>query len=98
MLVVKRINVLSSGKIVGVTYALLGLLFGSISSLTTILGVDASHIPSGMGNEIGAYTGIFSVVVFPVFFGVAGFIAGLLGAVFFNLAARWCGGLLIETQ
>lgn len=98
MLVVKKINVLSSGKMVGLMYTLLGLLFGAISSLLIVFGVDPAQVSRTPGAEMGAYAGVFSVVIFPILFGIAGFIAGLLGAVFFNLAARWCGGLLIETQ
>ncbi len=98
MLVIKKINVVSSGKMVGMMYSLLGLLFGAIFSLMVILGVDPSQAARTPGTELGVYTGAFSVIAFPILFGIAGFIAGLLGAVFFNLAARWCGGLLIETQ
>jgi H+/Cl- antiporter ClcA len=34
----------------------------------------------------------------PVFYGVIGFIAGLIGALLYNLFARWVGGFELELE
>jgi hypothetical protein len=45
--------------------------------------------------------GIFGIgiaVLFPVLYGVIGFAAGLIGALFYNLLAGWVGGFELETE
>jgi hypothetical protein len=45
--------------------------------------------------------GFFSVgfaLVLPVFYGVLGFIAGLIGALLYNLFARWVGGFELQLE
>jgi hypothetical protein len=94
MHIVKSVGVLSVAKILGVMYACLGLIFAPFFLL---IGVMASAV----GQQKNAMAGFFSVgfaLFFPVLYGVIGFIAGLIGALLYNLFARWVGGFELQLE
>jgi len=94
MHIVKSVGVLSVAKILGVMYACLGLIFAPFFLL---IGVMASSL----GQQNNPMAGFFSVgfaLLFPVFYGVIGFIAGLIGALLYNLFARWVGGFELQLE
>ena len=90
-----KIGVLSLGKISGAIYAVMGLILGAIITLTS-LGMD-----SMMGNE-GAFAGlpfgVGAIIVVPIFYGIMGFIVGVISALIFNVVSRFMGGLEIEVE
>lgn len=96
MKVLKRIGVLSCGKITGLLYALMGLIFGCIFALLSLLGAGVAA--SGGETEAlwGALFGVGAVIFLPLFYGVLGFIGGLIMALLYNLVAGWIGGLEVE--
>jgi hypothetical protein len=56
---------------------------------------------SAVGQQKNAMAGFFSVgfaLFFPVLYGVIGFIAGLIGALLYNLFARWVGGFELQLE
>lgn len=95
---VKRIGVLSAGKIFGLMYAVFGLvfalLFAGYIALISLLGAAfaKSLIPLFPG-----IIGLMFLVILPVFYGLMGFIFGSLGAFVYNLISSKIGGLEIET-
>jgi hypothetical protein len=94
MHIIKSVGVLSVAKIMGLMYACMGLIF---APLFLLIGVVAS----AAGQHNNPLAGIFSVgfaVLMPVFYGVIGFIAGLIGALLYNLFARWVGGFELEME
>ena len=98
-MVVKRIGVMSSAKLSGMLYALIGLIIGAFVSLVAVLGVAfgvSSESPFGALG--GLIFGVAAVIALPILYGVIGFIAGLLMAALYNLVARIAGGLEIELQ
>ena len=94
MSVVKRISPGSAFKVGLVTYGLLGLIGGVCFSLVALLGMA---VP-GAGNARlgGMIFGVFAVIFFPLIYGCVGGVFAALGAVVYNLAAGWVGGLSIE--
>ena len=50
-----------------------------------------------MGALMGGL-GVLSIVAFPVMYGIFGFLGGLIQALIYNLAARFVGGLRVETE
>ena len=98
-MVVRKIWVLSAGKITGALYALLGLIFGAIFALFSLLGaavgVASSQSPDAL---VGLLFGVGSVIFLPIFYGVLGFIFGLLKALLYNLVARFVGGIEVEVE
>jgi hypothetical protein len=94
MHIVKSVGVLSVAKIMGLVYACMGLIFAPFFLLIGLMG-------SALGQHNSPVAGIFGVgfaVLMPVFYGVLGFIAGLLGALLYNLFARWVGGFELELE
>ena len=92
---IKSIGVLSAGKVMGILYALLGLIFGGLFTLLSLAGFAAS----GGDQQAGAGALIFgagAIIILPIFYGVMGFIGGLLMALLYNVVASLAGGLEIE--
>ena len=91
--VVNNIGVGSAAKVYGLTLGLLGLFVGIIYALMfTVLGGVGDTFPfSGSGG-----LGIAMLILVPVFYGLAGFVVGALGAVIYNFVAKKFGGLEIE--
>ncbi|HEX6625663.1 MAG TPA: DUF3566 domain-containing protein [Pyrinomonadaceae bacterium] len=99
---VKRVGVFSYAKITAVTNAAFGLIIGVIYGL--IFMVVGGAIMAGGGRDTGAAgagsiaVGLVIMVVFPIFTGVVGFIAGVIGALIYNVAAGFVGGLELEME
>ena len=92
MHIIKSVGVLSVAKIMGMIYGCIGLVFAPMFLLIGLMG-------SALGQRNSPLAGIFGVgfaVLMPVFYGVIGFIAGLIGALLYNLFARWVGGFELE--
>lgn len=94
---IRRIGVLSAGKVFGVLYALFGLIFGAIFAIFYLLGAAAAN---SQGSEalVGMVFGVGSVIFLPLFYGVLGFIFGLISALLYNGVARFIGGIEIEVE
>lgn len=84
---VKKIGVLSLAKILGFLYAILGLILGALFAVLSLF---------GFSEETGLFFGAASIVIFPILYGIMGFIGGAISAFFYNLVAKWIGGLEVE--
>ena len=94
MHIIKSVGVLSVAKIMGLIYACMGLLFVPFFLLFGLIGSLA-------GQDKSPLAGVFGIVlafVMPVLYGVLGFIAGAIGALLYNLFARWVGGFELEIE
>ena len=79
-MILKRIGVLSCGKIMGALYALIGLIIGAIISLLSLVGAMAG-LASGEDEAIfGVFFGVGAILFMPILYGVFGFIGGLITA------------------
>ena len=87
-MIIKRIDPFSAGKVAGVAYAFLGLL---VALFVALLG-------SAIGGGVMGNFGMAALIVFPILYGVIGFIATALGAAIYNLVAGWVGGVRIDTE
>ncbi len=92
MKTVKSVGVMSVAKIMGVIQAIFGLLFAPIFLLMGVVGSLAGQRP----NPFGAIGGVAMAVIMPVLYGVLGFIFGAIGALLYNLLAKWIGGIEFE--
>lgn len=93
-MVIRRIGPLSAGKVAGVLYAGFGLIVGAIVSLVAMAGGFASEETGGAA--FGAVFGVGAIILLPILYGCMGFLAALLGAWLYNLAASLAGGVEIE--
>ena len=99
---IKRIAPLQAGKMLGVLYGCMGLIFLPIFMLAGAAGAFAQHAQGGnaSGAPAAAVAGImFGMGLFmPVIYGVMGFLLGIIGAAIYNLIARWIGGIEVEVE
>ncbi len=83
---IKKVDVLSLAKVVGLIYAMFGLL---AALLLTIAG--------GMSGMMGvALPTSYGIILIPVFYGISGFIAGAFGGMVYNFVAKKIGGIKIN--
>ncbi len=79
-LVLKSIGVLSCGKVLGILYALLGLLIRLPIAFFSLIGAVASadSVQSGSdGLMFGTLFGVGAVIFLPIFYGIIGLSAAL---------------------
>ena len=88
----KKIGILSAGKLLGVLYAFLGLIIGFFMFVGSLIG--SSFFPKKWSILLGAG----AIVGLPIFYGGIGFIAGIIGAALYNLIASWVGGIELDLE
>jgi hypothetical protein len=95
---IRRFGVLSVGKIMGLVYALMGLLGGAIFALMSLFGagLTAALQESGAPAFLGVLFGFGALIIFPIFYGMIGFLGGMLSAAIYNLVAGATGGIEME--
>lgn len=94
---VSKIEVFSLGKVVGAIYALFGLIIGAFITLLSIMGSLAAQ-SFGASGVVSMMFGIGSIILIPIFYGIMGFIIGVLAAFFYNIIAGWIGGIELEVD
>ncbi len=95
MAVLKRIGPGSAFKIGLVSYAVVGLIAGVFCSLIALTGTSFAphaHIP------FAPAIGLFAVILCPIVYGIIGGIAAVVGALLYNLASSWVGGVEVEVN
>lgn len=96
---VRRIGVLSLGKVMGSIYATLGLVIGAIFTVFALVGSVIGSIASDSGEPLlGILFGVGAIVIFPIFYGLIAFVMGMIIAAIYNFAARFTGGLELELE
>ena len=95
-MIIKRIGPLSCAKLSGLLYAVIGLLIGGVFSLAAMAGAFASETAGAAG--IGAVIGVGAVIVFPILYGLMGFVGTLIAAWLYNVAAGVVGGVEVDIQ
>ena len=95
-MIVKRVGPLSCAKLSGTLYALIGLLIGGVFSMVAMAGGAASD--NSFSRGIGAAIGVGAIVLFPIIYGLMGFVATLIGAWLYNVVASIVGGIELEVQ
>ena len=97
---VRRIAPLQLGKMMGVIYGLMGLIFLPFFFLAGLVGAFAQHAASDNSGAAAAATGImlgFGLFM-PVMYAVFGFVFGIISAALYNFVARWIGGIEVEIE
>ena len=99
---IKRMGVFSCAKIYSITLAAMGLIVGVIYGLIFI--VLGGAMMAGGGRDAGMaggstlVIGLVMMIAIPVMYGILGFIAGIIGALVYNVAAGIVGGLELEIE
>jgi hypothetical protein len=101
-MVIKSIGPMSLAKIMGLLYAGIGFLIGGLFALFSLLGgaamMASASQDSGMGGGLMAGIGLGAIILFPICYGVLGFIGGLIMALLFNIVTKFAGGLELDVQ
>jgi uncharacterized membrane protein len=92
----KRIGPLKAGVVLGVLYALLGLI---LVPFFMIGGAVAAAAARQSGAQL-PFTFLFGfgALCLPIFYGMMGFVFGVIAAAVYNLVAKWTGGLEITLE
>jgi len=81
-------------------YVVLGLVFGSLFALVTTFAGFAERAQAdperAMPPWVIPFFGAGAIIVFPIFYGLMGFISGLIGAAIYNFFAGWVGGIVVD--
>jgi hypothetical protein len=98
-MIVKKVGPVSLGKILGIIYAFFGFIIGLFFSFFMLMGtIFGSIIEDSPEPLVGLIFGFGSVVAFPVFYGLMGFLGGIITAGLYNVTSRWVGGIEIELE
>lgn len=101
---IKRIAPLQAGKMLGVLYACMGLIFLPFIGVAAVAGAFAEHAQhvntTGGGAAAGLAVGMMVILglMAPIFYGLMGFLLGVIGAAIYNLIAGWLGGIEVEVE
>jgi hypothetical protein len=98
MHIVKSVGVLSVAKIMGLIYGCMGLIFAPLFLLMGLMGSAFGQQNSPLAGIFGVGFGIGFAVLMPVLYGAMGFVVGAVGALLYNLFAKWVGGLELELE
>jgi hypothetical protein len=98
-MVLRRVGVLSAGKVFGVMGLIIGLFLGGVMALFAMLGVAIDAQQQGGNQAIPAmFAGVGAVIILPLFYGVFSFISGIIYAALYNLIAHLVGGFELHFE
>jgi hypothetical protein len=95
-MIVKSIGVISVAKIYAAISAAMGLLFGIIFAMLSLVG--AGFAESSEMSFLGPMMGVGAVIALPIFYGCMGFVAGAIGAALYNVFAGMVGGVRLDLE
>jgi hypothetical protein len=93
----RKIGVASAAKVMGVLYAILGLIAGVIIGGISLVsaGFISSQNPD-MPAWFGSLFGVGAIVIFPIMYGIMGLVFGAVVAAIYNGVAGVAGGIEVE--
>ena len=94
-MIIKSVRVLSLSKILAAIYGGLGLIFGAILAAVSLFGGGPLAGPEDPA-FLGVLLGGGAVIALPLFYGIMGFVAGLIVGTIYNFVAGLVGGLELE--
>jgi hypothetical protein len=99
-MIIRRIGVLSLAKFMGGIYGAIGLLIGAVLSLAALAGAAIGGVQNDEPGAavIGAFVGVGAIIVLPIFYGLMGFLGGLVAAFLYNLFAGVFGGIELDVD
>ena len=95
-MVIRSIGVFSCAKIMGALYGAIGFIMGAFFALFSMIGTAVA--PDASVGIFSAMFGVGAVILLPLFYGVLGFIGGVVTALLYNVVAGVVGGIELETE
>lgn len=98
----KRIGVLSAAKVGTGIGIIMGVIFGIIVFLATFLGVGAGMLSRAalpvISMGTGVVAGLIAFIIVLISMAVWGFVYSAVGALIYNCAAHFFGGIDLELE
>ena len=106
MVILKRVGVLKSAYFMGLYSAFIGFIFGLIFVMATMILSSIFSAASVGANSIGVESlapnmfdfGWFSIILFPILYGIGGFILGIIFTPITNLILRIIKGIDVNLE
>jgi uncharacterized membrane protein len=93
----RRVDTVSLAKVMGLTYAGIGLFIGVICAILSLFGAGLASMAADSNEPwLAVVFGVGAVIFLPLLNGLIGFLGGLIAGLFLNLGLRWAGGLQLE--
>jgi len=97
MKVLKSIDPMSAAKVVAVVMAIWGLIVGVMIALSFSIADFTGRIFAGFEMVgLGPRVGLLGIVLFPIAYGITGFIGGYVFAWLYNFVAKKIGGVKLD--
>lgn len=97
---ITKLDILSIGYVYGIIGVCFGLILGLLITALSLIFSGAFNT-AGMGGNAatgGFMVGAGSFIVMPIVYGIGGFIAGVVIAFIYNLAAKFTGGIALKLE
>ena len=91
---IKRFSPLQLGKMLAVLYGIMGLIFIPFFLLISLVG---GGLPAEQRVGMMAMGAGFALFM-PIIYAAMGFVFGALGALIYNVVAKWIGGIEVEVE
>lgn len=88
---IKELDAVSLGKLQGAILAAMALALGLILAVAVLVGTLANGYVLR-----GIFGALAIVLLFPIVYGLAGFVTGLVGGLIYNLTAQTIGGIRLK--
>lgn len=88
---------LSLAKVAFALYAAIGVLVGLVVALVGLTGIALGDLGSA-APFVGLALGAGAIIALPIFYGVMGFLVGIVSAAVYNVAAGIVGGVEVDLQ
>jgi hypothetical protein len=95
-MVITRVGPVSVAKIAGILYLFIGLVFGAMFSVASVVGAFAAN--DGTAGMMGLFFGVGAIILLPIFYACFGFVMTLVMAAIFNVAAGIVGGVEVDAR
>lgn len=92
MKTIKKVSSKSVARLFGLMYALMGFIFGIVTSAVSLI---ASSSEDGF---VGLMFGVGAIIALPILYGVMGWIMGYIMGWLYNFTAKRVGGIQIEIE
>jgi hypothetical protein len=84
----KKIGIMSVAKFSGIYGLLIGLIAGIFVAVISMIGTTGPDL-----GALGFVFGFGAIIALPIFYGIGGFIGGIISAFLFNIIAKMAGGI-----
>ena len=92
MVRIKGFGILQTAKVIAALYFVVAVLFG------VPLGLIILAVGVFSGDEGSLATGLLSIFVLPIVYGVLAFVGGVIACFLYNVIAKYTGGIEIELE